>query len=38
VTDLIADKSILKVGDTANFTLKSPVSSGKLFVTVEKDN
>lgn len=37
-TDLTADKSILKIGDTANFTLKSPVSSGKMLVTVEKDD
>ncbi|EKE29741.1 MAG: hypothetical protein ACD_2C00107G0001 [uncultured bacterium (gcode 4)] len=37
-TDLTADKSILKIWDTANFTLKSPISSGKVFVTVEKDD
>ena len=38
VTDLIADKTMLKVGDTAGFTLKSPVSSGKMLITVEKDD
>lgn len=37
-TDLNADKSVLKIWDTANFTLKSPVTSGKMFVTIEKDD
>ena len=35
---MVADKSILNIGDTASFTVKSPVSSGKMFVTVEKDD
>jgi uncharacterized protein YfaS (alpha-2-macroglobulin family) len=38
VTDLIADAIIVKVGDTARFTLKSPVSSGKMFISIEKDD
>lgn len=38
VTDLIADKTMMKIGETAIFTLKSPVSSGKMLVTVEKDD
>jgi len=38
VTDLIADKTMMKVGETAAFTLKSPVSNGKMFVTIEKDD
>ncbi|MDD2486750.1 MAG: MG2 domain-containing protein [Candidatus Gracilibacteria bacterium] len=38
VTDLVADKNLLKVGDTAGFTLKSPVKSGKAFITIEKDD
>lgn len=38
VTDLVADKNILKAWDVANFTLKSPVASGKIFVTIEKDD
>ena len=38
VTDLIADKSILNIGDKAGFTLKSPVTSGKMLVTIEKDD
>lgn len=37
-TDLIADKSILKIWDKAEFTLKSPVKTGKILVTVEKDD
>ncbi|MDD2908711.1 MAG: MG2 domain-containing protein [Candidatus Gracilibacteria bacterium] len=37
-TDLVADKNLLKVGEKAGFTLKSPVSSGKIFVSVEKDD
>jgi len=37
-TDLTSEKSMLKIGDTAKFTLKSPVNSGKMFVTVEKDD
>ncbi|EKE28080.1 MAG: hypothetical protein ACD_3C00105G0018 [uncultured bacterium (gcode 4)] len=37
-TDLTADKSILKVWETANFTLKSPVASWKVFVAIEKDD
>lgn len=38
MTDLIADKSILNIGDTAGFTLKSPVAAGKMLVTIEKDD
>ena len=37
-TDLTAEKTMLKVGDTAKFTLKSPVKSGKMLITVEKDD
>lgn len=29
---------MLKIGDTARFTLKSPVKSGKMLVTIEKDD
>ena len=38
VTDLIADKTMMKIGETATFTLKSPVSAGKMLVTIEKDD
>lgn len=38
LTDLVAEKSVLKPGDTAVFTLKSPVKSGKYFVSIEKDD
>lgn len=38
VTDLVADRAMMKVGETAAFTLKSPVSSGKMLVTIEKDD
>ena len=29
---------MLKIGETAAFTLKSPVTSGKMLVTIEKDD
>lgn len=38
VTDLVADKWMLKVWETAKFTLKSPVSSWKAFIAIEKDD
>lgn len=38
VTELTAEKTVLKPGEKAVFTLKSPVNSGKVFVTVEKDD
>ncbi|MBP8017071.1 hypothetical protein KAZ01_03620, partial [Candidatus Gracilibacteria bacterium] len=38
VTDLVSEKSMLKVGETANFVLKSPVNNGKMFVAIEKDD
>lgn len=38
VTDLIAEKNLYKPGETAVFTLKTPVNSGKYLVTVEKDD
>ncbi len=38
ITELTAEKTVLKPGERASFTLKSPVNSGKVFVTVEKDD
>ncbi|MFB0964346.1 MAG: alpha-2-macroglobulin family protein, partial [Patescibacteria group bacterium] len=38
ITELTAEKAVLKPGEKAVFTLKSPVNSGKVFVTVEKDD
>lgn len=38
VTELIAESSIVKPGETAKFTLKSPVSSGKVFISLVKDD
>ena len=38
VTDLIADKAMIKVGEMAAFTLRSPVATGKMLVTIEKDD
>lgn len=38
ITELTAEKTVLKPGEKAVFTLKSPVNSGKVFVTVEKDD
>lgn len=37
-TDLTSEKNMLKVGETASFTLKSPVKEGKVFIAVEKDD
>lgn len=38
VTELVAEKGIVKPGETAVFTLKSPVRKGKYFVSIEKDD
>lgn len=38
ITELTAEKTVLKPGEKAVFTLKSPVKSGKAFITVEKDD
>lgn len=38
VADLTADTTILSVGDKAGFTLKTPIKSGKMLVTIEKDD
>jgi len=38
VTDLTAEKTMMQPGETAIFTLKSPISKGKIFYSVEKDN
>ncbi|MDD5769828.1 MAG: MG2 domain-containing protein [Candidatus Gracilibacteria bacterium] len=38
VTDLEADKITYKLGETATFTLKSPVNNGKALIVVEKDD
>ena len=38
LTELVADETILRIGDTARFTLQSPVTSGKAFITIEKDD
>lgn len=37
VTDLTAEKTMMQPGETAIFTLKSPIASGKIFYSVEKD-
>lgn len=38
VTDLVADKTMAKIGETVGLTLKSPSASGKMLVTIEKDD
>jgi MG2 domain/Alpha-2-macroglobulin bait region domain len=38
VTELVGEKALYKPGETAVFTLKTPVNSGKFLVTVEKDD
>lgn len=38
VTDLTVEKTLTKPGETAVFTLKSPVAKGKIFYSVEKDD
>ena len=35
---MTADETIVNIGDTAYFTLKSPVKSGKMFISIEKDD
>lgn len=38
VTEMTAEKTVMKPGEKAVFTLKSPVNSGKAFIAVEKDD
>ena len=38
ITDITPDKTILAVGDRAGFTPKTPMSSGKMLVSIEKDD
>ncbi|MDQ1344256.1 MAG: alpha-2-macroglobulin [Patescibacteria group bacterium] len=38
ITQMTAEKTVMKPGEKAVFTLKSPVNSGKVFITVEKDD
>ena len=38
MTELVADETMLRVGDIARFTLQSPILSGKAFIAVEKDD
>ncbi len=38
LTSMIAEKTVLKPGEKAAFTLKTPVNSGKAFIAVEKDD
>ncbi len=38
VADITPDKTILSVGDRAGFTLKTPLHSGKMLVSIEKDD
>ena len=38
VTEMVAEKNLLKIGETAALTVKSPVKSGNMFVSIEKDD
>lgn len=38
VIDMTADKTIVSVGESVGFTLKTPIQSGKLFISIEKDD
>ncbi len=38
LTTLVAEKTVLKPGEKAAFTLKVPINSGKAFIAVEKDD
>ena len=38
VTTLTAEKSVLKPGETATLVLKSPINTGRMMVSIEKDN
>lgn len=37
-TDLVSDKMIMNVWDTQEYTLKSPVNTGKALIVIEKDD
>jgi len=38
VADITPDKTLLSVGERAGFTLKTPITSGKMLVSIEKDD
>jgi len=38
VSELAAEKTIYKIGEIAKFTLQSPIKTGKMFVSIEKDD
>ena len=38
VTTLTAEKSVLKPGETATLVLKSPINTGRMLVSIEKDS
>jgi uncharacterized protein YfaS (alpha-2-macroglobulin family) len=38
VTTLTAEKSVLKPGETATLILKSPINTGRMLVSIEKDS
>ena len=38
VTKVIAEKTMVNVGDTANYTIQSPINTGTIFIAIEKDD
>jgi uncharacterized protein YfaS (alpha-2-macroglobulin family) len=38
VTKVIAEKTMVNIGDTADYTIQSPINTGTIFIAVEKDD
>lgn len=38
VTKVIAEKNMVNIGETANYTIQSPINTGTIFIAVEKDD
>ena len=38
IADITPDTTLLSIGDRAGFTLKTPIQSGKMLVSIEKDD
>ncbi len=38
ITDIVWDKTLVKIGETNTYTLKSPINSGKALIMIEKDD
>ena len=38
VTKVIAEKTMVNIGETANYTIQSPINTGTIFIAIEKDD